>query len=155
MARGFSEIGRDIQIQEIVVVALAALFSLFTFTLVVSHTHMIMLGRTTVEHMQIETLKEREAEQLGKAYRFWQLRGKRRTVEEWDREWGRLGTEGHIWWIGGKRREWEAVMGKNVWGWFLPIGRGEGDGVVFPVNPRFEPGTGRWRRREDWPKELR
>ena len=36
----------------------------------------------------------------------------------------------------------------------VPIGRSEGDGLTFPVNPRFD-ADGRWRRRKDWPPELR
>lgn len=44
-------------------------------------------------------------------------RGKRQMLREWNREWGSLDKEGNIWWIGGRRSEWEAVMGKNVFGW--------------------------------------
>ncbi|KAF6750358.1 vacuole protein [Ephemerocybe angulata] len=145
--KGFNEPGVDVNPQQIVVVALSALFALFTFTLTVSHVVMIMMGQTTVENMQIQTMRERESEQLGKAYRWWEFRGKARTLREWDREWGRLGTEGHVWWIGGRRREWEAVM--------VPIGKSPSDGLEYPVNPRFDPVSGRWRRREQWPEELR
>ncbi|KAF5334978.1 hypothetical protein D9611_010038 [Ephemerocybe angulata] len=153
--KGFNEPGVDVNPQQIVVVALSALFALFTFTLTVSHVVMIMMGQTTVENMQIQTMRERESEQLGKAYRWWEFRGKARTLREWDREWGRLGTEGHVWWIGGRRREWEAVMGANPLGWILPIGKSPSDGLEYPVNPRFDPVSGRWRRREQWPEELR
>ncbi|KAF5334991.1 hypothetical protein D9611_010050 [Ephemerocybe angulata] len=92
--KGFNEPGVDLSPQQIVVVALSALFALFTFTLTVSHVVMIMMGQTTVENMQIQTMRERESEQLGKAYRWWEFRGKARTLREWDREWGRLGTGG-------------------------------------------------------------
>ncbi|KAF6749700.1 DHHC palmitoyltransferase-domain-containing protein [Ephemerocybe angulata] len=153
--KGFNEPGVDVNPQQIVVVALSALFALFTFTLTVSHVIMIMMGQTTVENMQIQTMRERESEQLGKAYRWWEFRGKARTLREWDQEWGRLGTEGHVWWIGGRRREWEAVMGRNPLGWILPIGKSASDGLEYPVNPRFDPVSGRWRRREQWPEELR
>ena len=59
-------------------------------------------------------------------------------------------------------------MGKNWLGWIcesstffrflmndvVPIGRSLSDGLAYPVNPRFHP-DGRWRRREEWPEELR
>ncbi|KAF5334901.1 hypothetical protein D9611_010048 [Ephemerocybe angulata] len=70
--KGFNEPGVDVNPQQIVVVALSALFALFTFTLTVSHVVMIMMGQTTVENMQIQTMRERESEQLGKAYRWWE-----------------------------------------------------------------------------------
>lgn len=41
--------------------------------------------------------------------------------------------------------------------WFsylVPIGRSQSDGLVYLVNPRFDV-QGRWRRRRDWPAELR
>lgn len=46
-----------------------------------------------------------------------------------------------------------------IWSYFatfvftVPIGKSEGDGLTFPVNPRFGP-DGRWRPRREWPKEL-
>jgi len=61
--------------------------------------------------------------------------------------------EGNIWWLGSKRANWEAVMGKSVWWWFLPIGHSEGDGLTFPVNPRFSE-DGIWMPKRDWPPEL-
>mgnify|MGYP000315371440 CR=1 FL=1 len=36
---------------------------------------------------------------------------------EWDKQWGRLGTEGNLWWLGSKRANWEMVMGKAKLGW--------------------------------------
>lgn len=80
--------------------------------------------------------------------------------------------EGNIWWLGSKRANWEAVMGKSVWWWFceclglamwsnnssilpplVPIGHSEGDGLTFPVNPRFSE-DGVWMPKRDWPLEL-
>lgn len=43
---------------------------------------------------------------------------KKRTLRQWDAEWGRIGREGNIWWMGSKRQNWEAVMGRNIWWWF-------------------------------------
>ncbi|RXW18095.1 hypothetical protein EST38_g7766 [Candolleomyces aberdarensis] len=153
--KGFTERGANVNPQQLVLVALSALFALFTFSLTVTHIYMIMLGQTTVENMQIQTMKRREDGQLGKAFKWWEFRGKRQMLKEWDREWGSLDKEGNIWWVGGRRREWEAVMGKNMLGWILPIGKSPNDGLDYPVNPRFEPSSGRWRRRDEWPEELR
>jgi hypothetical protein len=35
---------------------------------------MIMLGQTTVENMQISTMKRREEVQLSKAFKWWEFR---------------------------------------------------------------------------------
>ncbi|KAJ3520605.1 hypothetical protein NMY22_g12678 [Coprinellus aureogranulatus] len=153
--KGFNDPRLSMNAQQIVVIALSGIFGLFTFTLLASHVYMTLQGQTTVENMQIQTLKERESETLSRAYRWYEVREKLKTLKEWDREWGEWSTEGHIWWIGPKRREWEAVMGTNPVGWILPIGKSPSDGLDYPVNPRFDPVTGRRRRREDWPEELR
>ncbi|KAJ3509619.1 hypothetical protein NLJ89_g5124 [Agrocybe chaxingu] len=99
--------------QEIVLVALAALFFLFTSSLVASHTHMILQGQTTVESMQIRSMKEREDHTLANSMACWEFGAKRRKQREWDHEWGALNTEGNIWWRGSSREEWIDVMGKN------------------------------------------
>jgi palmitoyltransferase len=36
----------------------------------------------------------------------------------------------------------------------VPIGRSASDGLDYPINPRFD-NDGRWRRRPEWPEELR
>jgi len=82
------------------------------------------------------------------------LRARRSLQQQWDWEWGRLEIEGNLWWAGSARNNWEQVMGNNWWGWILPIGKSPGDGMTFPRNPRFDQ-EGRWRRRRDWPEELR
>ncbi|KAH6907326.1 vacuole protein [Coprinopsis sp. MPI-PUGE-AT-0042] len=140
--------------QQIAVIALAGVFGLFTMSLSVSHIYLTLRGQTTVESMHVTSMKKREAEQLRRAFSWWQIGAKQRMLKEWDREWGKLDTEANIWWMGSRRREWEAVMGKNWLGWILPIGKSESDGLDYPVNPRFGP-EGKWRRREQWPAELR
>ena len=42
---------------------------------------------------------------------------RRRTLKEWDHEWGALSTEGNIWWMGSRSKEWFSVMGSNALGW--------------------------------------
>ena len=91
---------------------------------------------------------------------------KRRTRKEWDAEWGKIGKEGNLWWvdaspddphsqhISGKRRQWEEVMGRSVWEWLLPIGDTKQKGLDYRPNPRFD-AYGRWRKRREWPADLR
>lgn len=82
------------------------------------------------------------------------LREKRRIRQRWDDEWGSIAKEGNIWWLGSGMKGWVDVMGSNRWGWIFPIGRSQSNGLTYPVNPCFDD-QGRWRRRIDWPPELR
>jgi len=141
----------DLDPQMIVIIALAGLFALFTSTLVVTHVHMILKGQTTVESMGIRSMRERESATLQRAYSWWEFGARKRTIKEWDHEWGALSTEGNIWWMGS---EWFSVMGSNAFGWVFPIGRSLDDGLSYSVNPRFDE-EGRWRRRDEWPEALR
>lgn len=45
-------------------------------------------------------------------------RAKRKTREQWDKEWGRIDEEGNLWWLGSTRENWISVMGSSKWGWF-------------------------------------
>lgn len=114
--------------------------------LTITHVYLILRGQTTVENMQIRSMKEREERNLAKVYGFWQFgwvhrstilffrlctsrfiaklmftiflfRAKRRKLRQWDQEWGRLSKEGNIWWRGDAYEEWVDVMGKNPLGW--------------------------------------
>jgi len=152
--RAANSVDGNIDPQEIIIIALAGLFGLFTTMLIIGHFHLIWVGQSTVESVQIRAMKEREEEALSKVFSWWEFGAKRRTRKEWDDEWGDLDKEGHIWWLGSGKAGWEDVMGTNKWGWILPIGRSKSDGLMYPPNPRFD-GQGRWRRRPDWPEELR
>ncbi|KAM0787748.1 hypothetical protein ACM66B_003805 [Microbotryomycetes sp. NB124-2] len=142
--------------QVIVVIALAALFSLFTLSLWTAHTRLILLNMTTIEEMALARMKARERSVLTGEFgllhplRIW------RTRKAWDHEWGRLGKEGNLWWLGSARANWEMVMGKRKLGWLLPVqARPESDdGLSYRPNPRFSP-EGYLRRRSEWPRELR
>ncbi|KAH7924201.1 zf-DHHC-domain-containing protein [Leucogyrophana mollusca] len=144
----------DIDPQHIVILALAALFGLFTLLMTLSQTYSLMLNQTTVESLGFRAMKDREKATLMHMHSWWEIGAKRRTRKRWDNEWGKIGTEGNLWWLGSARANWEAVMGRNVWCWFLPIGRRQGDGLTYPTNPRFD-AEGRWRRRREWPSDLR
>ncbi|KAJ7196703.1 hypothetical protein GGX14DRAFT_574773 [Mycena pura] len=148
--------------QEVVIIALAALFALFTATLGAAHMRMLVHSQTTVESLGMQRLKERESSALaasdgpmgpishtgtpqgpqrpycpiGEAPR---ARGVRRGVD----------AEGNLWWAGSARTGWEDidVKGKSVWGWVFPVDAPLGDGLGYRLNLRFD-ADGRWRRRE-------
>ncbi|OAX36920.1 zf-DHHC-domain-containing protein [Rhizopogon vinicolor AM-OR11-026] len=136
----------DINPQQIVVMANSALFGIFCFLMFMTQVYLIMLNQTTVESLAFRSMEEREQATLAHMYSWYEIRAKRRTQKHWDQEWGRIDKEGNLWWLGSSRENWESVMGKNVWWWFLPVGRGLQDGLSYPTNPRFDK-QGRWRRR--------
>ncbi|GAA6002439.1 hypothetical protein JCM10207_001119 [Rhodosporidiobolus poonsookiae] len=142
--------------QQIAIIAVAFLFFLFTGSLFAAHTRLILRNMTTIEEISMNRMKQRERTALNSAYGFWDWRAKRATRREWDRQWGRHGTEGNLWWLGSKRANWEAVMGEHKLPWFLPIPAkpDRNDGLSYTPNPRFSP-EGIWRKRREWPKELR
>jgi len=143
----------QVDAQEIVIIVLAAIFTLFTASLGSTHTVLIMYNSTTVEHLSVSRMQERERALLSSSFAFYQIRKKREKRQEWDEEWGRIGMEGNLWWMGSARANWEAMMGRSAWYWLLPIGKSVGDGLSYPTNPRFSE-DGRWRRRSEWPAEL-
>lgn len=144
----------NIDPQRIILIALAGVLGLFTTLLLAMHIRLICLGQTTLENMQTQNMKDREARVMGDVLGPCAFREKRRTRRAWDAEWGEIEREGNIWWLGNGKKEWVDVMGKNAWGCFLPIGRSLNDGLTYPVNPRFDE-QGIWRRRVEWPQELR
>ncbi|TBU30974.1 zf-DHHC-domain-containing protein [Dichomitus squalens] len=143
----------DVDGQEIAIIALSGFFAIFTTALLVTHVILIADNMSTVEHMGVRRMQEREKRVLGRLHARWQLAARRETRRQWDEEWGRIGKEGHLWWLGSRRRNWEAVMGDRVWMWFLPVGQSPDDGLSYVVNPRFDV-EGRWRPRREWPREL-
>lgn len=144
----------DLDAQYIVVIALSALFILFTTTLLATHVRLILLNATTVETLNKQRMIEREKSVLARHFSWYQFGAKRRLRKQWDHEWGNPYAEGHLWWLGSYRANWESVMGHSKWEWFLPIGRSDTDGLNWLPNPRFDP-DGRPRPRSQWPAELR
>ncbi|KAF8512824.1 DHHC palmitoyltransferase-domain-containing protein [Gautieria morchelliformis] len=163
--------------QHIVILALSGLFTLFTVALLLSQIHFILLNMTTVEHLGMQRMRDRERSVLDRMTRFpcscssepnfspadgplasrspvRVLISRRRILKQWDAEWGRIDKEGNLWWLGSRRANWETTMGTSKLGWILPIGRSLGDGLTYPTNPRFDH-EGRWRRRPEWPDGLR
>lgn len=150
--------------QQLVIIALAGLFCLFTTTLFVSHTRLLCLSQTTVENLHHQSIKEREDHMLTDVFACYQVPSKRRVKKEWDKDWGRIGKEGNLWWLGSALNGWEETMGsgrrttENRYGWLswvFPFGLNKKEvGLHYEVNPRFD-AEGRWRRRSEWPDNLR
>ncbi|KAM0755954.1 zf-DHHC-domain-containing protein [Meredithblackwellia eburnea MCA 4105] len=141
--------------EQIAIIAISGLFTLFTGALLVSHTNLIMLNLTTIEKMAMSRIEGRENSALRRVYGFWDFRAKSTVKKQWNKEWGRLGREGNLWWLGSARANWVAVMGEGKWGWFLPIPATpkQDDGLSYQPNPRFSK-EGVWRPRRDWPTDL-
>ncbi|THH03993.1 hypothetical protein EW145_g5843 [Phellinidium pouzarii] len=144
----------NIDPQQVVIMALSALFFIFTILVLMAQIRLIILNQSSVESMITSTMKEREGATLKRMVPICSFRKKREIMKQWDVEWGAIYTEGNLWWLGSAKANWEHRMGKNRWAWFLPVGHSEGDGLTFPTNPRFDK-EGRWRRRNEWPPELR
>ncbi|KAK0469945.1 zf-DHHC-domain-containing protein [Desarmillaria tabescens] len=151
--RSATATGGDLDVQQVVIIALSALFFIFTTTLFISHVRLLYLSQTTVEAMYDRSMKEREGHMLNDAFGLCGFTQKIRLHRSWDVEWGRIGKEGNLWWLGSGRKGWEDVMGDWWVGWIFPVGRGLSDGLNYTANPRFDE-AGRWRRRKEWPVEL-
>ncbi|KZV83958.1 zf-DHHC-domain-containing protein [Exidia glandulosa HHB12029] len=148
--------GGDIDAFYIAIMALAALFSLFTVGMAATHIRLNMSNLTTLESMNAHQMWEQESAVLANALPWWDARSRREIRKRWDDEWGNPRTEGNIWWLGSASANWHARMGDSVVGWFLPVlgKRSDSHGLDYAVNPRFDE-EGRWRRREEWPEHLR
>ncbi|KAJ3972005.1 zf-DHHC-domain-containing protein [Lentinula raphanica] len=162
----------DLDPQQIILIALSGLFLLFTAPLLIYHTHLITHSLTTVEAMHQQAIKDREDHVLADVFGLWEIRSKRRVKAYWDEIWGRIDREGNMWWTGtgrkgSKSQAWEETMGstkrttENPWGWVswvLPLRLSRKEearmGLEYELNPRFD-AEGRWRRRREWPVELR
>lgn len=154
----------DIDPQQIVIIALAGLFCIFTVALFTSHLRLLCLSQTTVEQLHHQSIKEREDHMLADVFALYQIPNKQRVKREWDKEWGRIGKEGNVWWLGSALKGWEETMGsrrrsvENPYGWLswvFPLGLNKKEvGLHYEINPRFD-ADGRWKRRSEWPENLR
>jgi palmitoyltransferase len=145
----------SIDAQTTVICAIAAVFSLFTGSMAVSHWVLILQGQSTIESMAIADMKHWESTKLNSAHGMLGLRAKRETKAAWDREWGPLDTEGNLWYRDSRKQNWTAVMGTRVLAWLIPPPKYRpDDGLSYLPNPRRGP-DGKWIRRSEWPEELR
>lgn len=148
-------------------------FTVFTFTMTLSHIAMASTALTTIESFTIRDQRDRESHLLAQKYGFFKWRTKTQTLKRWNHEYGDLKTEGNRWYVGGPMREWRLLMGDDPVGWIckssirpeerysdwifsraVPIGHAKADGLAFEQNPRFG-AHGERRKREAWPEHLR
>lgn len=88
-----------------------SIFSLPFAIFLPSHDNLpLSLHRLPLHHSSTLTLLESAHQSISRSAR-------RRTLKEWDHEWGALSTEGNIWWMGSRSKEWFSVMGPNALGW--------------------------------------
>ncbi|OCF33821.1 hypothetical protein I316_04533 [Kwoniella heveanensis BCC8398] len=104
--------------QVVGLIAVAALFGLFTFAMNTTHVHLILCAQTTVESFSARDQREAEDRVLQEEYGYFFHNLERRKVRKrWNEEWGgsSLGDR----WVSGTRRQlWEQEMGESVLGWF-------------------------------------
>ncbi|KLO17758.1 zf-DHHC-domain-containing protein [Schizopora paradoxa] len=157
IARNSNNSGFSVDPQHVVVIALSGILSLFCVMMLIAHIYMTLQNTTSIESLGMRDMREDEKEILAELAPMCSSRNvftrRRQIMREWDKEWGKPRTEMNIWWLGSKKANWEHRMGKSKLGWILPIGASLGDGLTFPVNPRFDK-DGRYRRRSEWPAEL-
>ncbi|WVQ98282.1 hypothetical protein IAU59_005405 [Kwoniella sp. CBS 9459] len=134
-------------------IAVAALFGLFTFAMNATHVHLILSAQTTVESFSARDQREAEDRVLHEEFGYFFHNFERRKVRRrWKDEWGGSSISDR-WVSGSKKQLWEQEMGRSPIGWILPFGRPLGDGMHYESNPRFGP-HGEWLKKKDWPKDL-
>ena len=116
-------------------------FGVFIFTMLGTHTRLILLNVTTVEQMKMQDMKEHESVMLAEMYSMCAFAKKRQALSRWDEEWGRPTIEGNIWWLGSGRKNWESVMGQSIWSWFCEPQLGC---PPLPYSPSFCTSPRRW-----------
>lgn len=140
--------------QQVAIMIISGVFSIFTSALLASHTRLLLLNITTIEEIMMNRNIARERAMLSREFGFMGWREKKATKARWNQEWGRWSREMNLWSLGSKRANWVSVMGESKWGWILPTRTSPDDGISYKTNPRFDP-QGIMRRRQEWPEELR
>lgn len=92
-----------------------ACFTLFTLTLLITHSYMFVLNLTTIEHLSYDRMKRRESilidkylddrshhEGVEKLQWLQRIKESKRLRKQWAEYWGHLKTESNIWWLDGK-----------------------------------------------------
>ncbi|ORY21741.1 DHHC palmitoyltransferase-domain-containing protein [Naematelia encephala] len=139
--------------QVIGLLAVSALFALFTSMMLFTHIHLILTGRSTVESFKGRDQHEQESAILQREFGLiGHYSDKRKVLARWKEEWGGSQVDAR-WRFGSKVAMWRQEMGLSWAGWIFPIGRPLGDGLHFDSNPRFGP-NGEWLKRKDWPKGV-
>ncbi|KAH8926534.1 zf-DHHC-domain-containing protein [Atractiella rhizophila] len=152
-----SNTSRRVDPQTIVIIGLGFVFGLFTVGLTITHAWMIGHNMSTVEHIGIANMKEREDRKIVEVFGLiGKWKEKREVRTQWTEQMGHLYTTGNIWFVeGGRRENWKRVMGRKWWMWIFPVNPERlDDGLHYEVNQRFDE-LGRLKRREQWAEHLR
>lgn len=160
-------------------------FFLFTFSLLVTHTWLMVTNQTTIEHLAVGRTKRKEDMLLygyfsdrGQGGKGMHIKEKRQIRQEWDRQWGRLRWELNLWKVE-RRRPGAKGSGNDEEGPYERLGplrarlenwkQTMGDSPIlwfFPLGGPLSDGRyyepnprhgpyGEWRQRQAWPEELR
>ncbi|KAL7412425.1 DHHC palmitoyltransferase-domain-containing protein [Mrakia frigida] len=137
------------------IIVLSVLFTAFTASMTWTHAFLILVNMSTIETLRVASFRERESAALQRRHGFFPTATKRANLARLRADWGSPYKEGNPFWLG-TRRNWTAVMGEETWKWFLPLGgpRDGKRGEVYEKNLRCGE-RGEWRKREEWPEELR
>jgi palmitoyltransferase len=95
----------------------AAFFTIFTIMMTATQLQLLSTALTTIESYSIASQRDRERAALARQFGFCGYRDKVKTRKRWEREWGKIATEGNRWWIGGSGREIRQTMGDDPLGW--------------------------------------
>ncbi|KAG1110700.1 hypothetical protein G6F42_015251 [Rhizopus arrhizus] len=114
---GIRDMNADLDPQWIVIIIIAFIFGLTVCGFAGVHAYYIIRNETTIEHLADRPNEIRvDFDMSGQNFEVV-------SVPVDDNLWERK-----------KMENWVSVMGRNPWGWFLPIQRGLGDGTVFQYN---------------------
>jgi hypothetical protein len=83
----------------------------------ITQATLIGTNLTTVEHLSVRSMRERERTVLSRMHGILSFRAKKQTMKDWNDDWGRIGKEGNIFWREGARENWRGVMGGEKLGW--------------------------------------
>ncbi|KAI8379534.1 DHHC palmitoyltransferase-domain-containing protein [Radiomyces spectabilis] len=109
----------ELNVHWIVLVVLAAVFGLMLTGFAVMHGYYVYYNRTTIESLATRPQIVRiDFDASGSNFEVISLVPEERIYDL------------------GPRANWQAVMGKQVYGWFIPLYGGIGDGCIYPYSPR-------------------
>lgn len=137
---------------------ICGLFILFTSPLLVTHSWLLCVNQSTIEHLEVARIQRREDillqsyfakggagfEQETKGKGQWSLealRGKKKIKAEWEREWGHLRYETNLWKVEEEEEAGETKSGEASGRRYVKQPSRLRDGLV---NWRFMMGSSPW-----------
>jgi hypothetical protein len=102
--------------QMIAIIALSALFGIFTTSMFGSHVYLIMTGKTTVESFAAQDQGQHESRYLQSHLGWMGSREASKAKKMWRREWGGSSID-ERWRVGGAFVLWKQEMGAHWYEW--------------------------------------